>query len=441
MTTTLDIVLLVHDTASWADLAIRAIEHHTTVPYRLYIVDSASKEQKTLDMLAEAEKRGHTVIHLAENRSFSNGMNVGVSAGSSRFVALVNSDALVTENWDRALIQDASDKFTGLVGARSNYVAGAQGDPSWTGEPPFIAFVCVAFRRQVWDIVGPLDEENFTGFSSEDLDWSIRVKKAGLKLKVSGAYVLHAGSRTLTAQVGDAAARAANDAKYNRVLEEKWGRETVQNLTKMRGSGLIVSYHAEEHTRVKFMEHVLMLKRADGIGFNYLHVTRHHIASARNAAAKLAMDHNYDWLIQLDDDATFPSDLVRRLISHQKDIVTALAYQRKPPHWPCVFEIGPDGMMGAPMMGIEHTGLRKVDASGFHCSVTRTSVYRKLLEAGIKEFYGGFENKVGEDFAFSLNCKKAGIQIYCDTELIAGHIGDPINVDEGYVKAFRAQQG
>jgi GT2 family glycosyltransferase len=437
-----DIVMLVHDQAAWADLAIRAVEHHTRNAYRLIIVDMASVEPQTREMLAEAEERGHTVIHLAENRSFSHGVNVGVERGLSRFIVVLNDDALVTEGWDTALLQDASVKTVGLVGARSNYAAGAQGNPGFVGEPPFLVFVCVALRREVWNTVGPMDEENFDGFSGEDLDYSWRVRKAGYKLAVSNAYVLHAGSRTLAATTGNAEARARNDLKYAARLNDKWGKPWVTEHSKLQGRVLVMTYHAEEWTRVGFMGSLMGLKRSDGVTFSYHHLTRAPIHMARNMAADYAFDQGFDWLVQLDDDATFPSDLIRRLLSHQKDVVTALAYQRKPPHLSCVFEVGEDGLMGAPLEGIEHTGLRKVDVSGFHASAMRVStVIPKLRAAGIKHYYGGFDNKVGEDFAMCLNLKKVGVQVYCDTGLISGHIGEAIVVDEAYKRAFVARGG
>lgn len=431
----LDIVVLVHDQAGWADLCVRAVEHHTRNPYRLIIVDNASEEQKTRDFLATCKRRGHTVIHMPENRSFSNGVNAGINAGSSKFVCVLNDDAIVTEGWDGALMQDASEKTVGLVGARSNYASGAQSDPSFVGEPPFLVFVCVALRRDVWNAVGPMDEETFDGFSSEDLDYSWRVKKAGYKLKVSNAFVLHAGSRTLTAKQDV----SAHNRKYNARLVEKWGKDWAVEHTKMQGRGLVTTYHAEEWTRVEFMKHLMGLRKSDGIGFAYLQVCRFPIHAARQLAADYALDSGFDWWVQLDDDATFPDDVLSRLLSHQKDVVCALAYQRKPPYGACVFEIGEDGVMGSHMEDIERTGLRKVDVSGFHCSIMRTSVIKRLRDAGIRQYFGGFDNKVGEDFAMCLNLKKIGVQVYSDTELIAGHIGSATVVDEAYKKDWIAR--
>jgi GT2 family glycosyltransferase len=447
----LDIIMLVHDQAGWADLAIRAVESFTKNAYRLIIVDMASTTKMAEEVFERAEYEGHTVIHLAENRSFSNGVNVGVAAGSAKFICILNDDAIVTEGWDTAMLQDSLPKHIGMVGARSNYASGAQGDPSFVGQPPYLVFVCVALRRQIWDVVGPMDEVTFDGFSSEDIDYSWRVRKAGYELKVSNAFVLHAGSRTLGAVLGaymDPActitteARAKNDQKYNARLIDKWGKDFAIQHSRTKENGVVVTYHAEDWTRVEFLKNLIGLRRSDNVGFSYLQVTRTPIQMARMAAADYAIDTmGADWIVQLDDDATFPPDVLRRLLSHQKDVVCALAYQRKPPHLTCTFEVGDDGLLGKPLEGIEHTGLRRVDVSGFHCSIIRASVFKKLRAAGIKQYYGGFDNKVGEDFAMCLNLKKIGVQMYCDTELISGHIGASIVVDEAYKKSFLAQGG
>lgn len=433
----LDIVMLVHDKADWADLAIAAVERFTKNPYKLTIVDNASVELDTSRLFDRVRARGHRVIHLPVNKSFSNGVNIGVAAGSAKYIAILNDDAIVTEGWDGAIMTDCTPKNIGMVGARSNAVAGAQGDPSFIGEPPYLCFVCVCLRRDVWNAVGQLDEETFDGFSTEDIDYSWRVKKAGFHLKVSSAYVLHAGSRTLISSGLDL---GQNNSKYNARLMDKWGKEFAIENAKLQKRGLVTTYHAEEWTRVEFMKSLMGLRRSDGIGFEYLNVTRAPIHLARQLAADFATDGGFDWWVQLDDDATFPNDVLRQLLAPNLDVVCAIAYQRKVPYNICVFEMEPGGILGMPMKDIEHTGIRKVDASGFHCSVIKTSVIKKLREAGIKQYFGGFDNKLGEDFAFCMNLKKVGVQMYCNTDLISGHIGSAVIVDEAFKRDWLARQ-
>lgn len=456
MTPLVDIVMLVHDNAGWADLAVRAVEQFTKNPYRLVIVDSASQEAETRARFAEWRARGHTVIHLAQNRSFSNGVNVGVNAGSSKFIVVLNDDALVTEGWDTAMLQDANEKGVGLVGARSNYAAGAQGGAKCFGDPPFLVFVCVCLRREVWNAVGPMDEETFDGFSSEDLDYSWRVVKGGLRLKLSSAFVLHAGSRTLTKTLstGDAAstqlALAKNNQKYGLRLEEKWGKDWVREHSKLQQSVLVATYSPQETVYMDFAKACMALKQASGYEFTFYQHTRTPIHLARQLVCDYACNQGYDVLVQLDDDATFPPDLLPRLLGHNKEVVCALAYQRKPPYAAVAYELDADQLekgrtMGNNMEGIEHTGLRKVDVSGFHVSAVRMSVIKKMrafrsekFPEGIKEYWGGFE-RVGEDFHFALNLRRIGVPLYIDTDLIAGHIASPHVIGEDYKGWF--QQG
>lgn len=435
-----DIVVPVHNQGAWVDLCVRAVEYQTKLPYRLIIVDNASDEPATQQLLRSIRGRGHTVIQLPENRSFSNAINAGVAAGTAPNIVVLNDDALVTEGWDGALYQDLQNRDNGLVGAQSNYAAGLQGAPGAPNagaEPPFLVFVCVALRRIVWDTVGPMDEITFDGWSSEDLDYSWRVKKAGYRLKISSAYVLHAGSRTLAATVGDLSARAANDRKYNLRLKEKWGDAWLAEHMRTTPKMCVISFHYNDYCMVAFKDAMLGLKYAN-VPFGYHSVTRAPIDFARMKAADYALDNGYDRIVMLDDDSEFPPDLLQRFLRHDKDVVTALAYQRKAPHWPCIFQDGDDGQLyTTPMHDVERTGLRLVSRSGLHVSMIRTSVFAKMREAGIRTYFGGWDGKVGEDMAFSLNCKKIGVPIWCDTDLISPHLAGPTRIDAAYVAAYK----
>lgn len=447
-----DIVMLISQQATWADLAIRAVEHHTRHPYRLILVDQATTDPKLQAVLKSAHERGHTVIRMAENRSFSNGNNAGIRMGNAKFICILNDDTVVCEDWDAAMVQDASEKGVGLVGARTNYAAGPTADPSWRGEPPYMAFVCVMLRREVWDRVGPLDEENFTGFSCEDLDYCWRVRKHGFKLKVcERAYVLHAGSRSIVKHVSGGTkdvdlARSlynSHNEKYNRVLLDKWGKDWIEANTKLKQRILVATYSPQETVNLSFAAACLTLKQHDGYGFSFYNHRRTPIHLARQLVCDYALKQRFDVLVQLDDDATFPPDLLPRLVHHEKEVVCALAYQRRPPYAHVVYDLDEEKLKQGKVSGthvegnLEHTGLRKFDVSGFHVSAIRLSAIAKMKEAGITEYWGGFE-KCGEDFAFAANLKKVGIPLYVDTDTVVGHIAEAPVIDEGYRRDFLA---
>lgn len=460
-----DIVVLVHDRADWADLCVRSVEAFTKNPYRLIIVDMASQEQATKNVLREIKARGHMVVHLADNRSFSHGVNVGVRTGSSKHVIVLNDDAVVTEGWDSALLTDINQTQVGLVGARSNFAAGAQGGQKCHGDPPWLVFVCVCFKREHFEHVGGMDDVTFDGFSTEDIDFSWKIVKAGLKLKVSSAYVLHAGSRTLASvnAVGsDAAATqlalARNNEKYNARLFEKWGPDWVREHSKFLKRILVTTYSPQETVYMDFARACVSLKNTGGYEHSFFHHVRMPIHMAREAMLNFAHKQGFDVLVQLDDDATFPPDLLELLMRHEKPVVCALAYGRWAPYPTVAYRLDEDALahgktMGVNLEGIERTGLRKVDVSGFHVSAIRVPEVIKAFHAyrekdaagaekypeGIRQYYGGFDNKLGEDFAMCLNLRKVGIPIYVDTDLISGHIAKPHVIGEDYKQWF--QQG
>lgn len=452
----IDIVMLVHDCWEWADLSIRAVEHHTKNAYRLILVDMASVERQTREGLLEAEERGHTVVRLATNKSFSHGVNAGVKTGSAPNIVVLNDDAIVTDAWDTCFLDELASPDVGMVGARTNFALGAMGDSSFPRAlpAPFLVFVCVGLRRDTWEKIGPMDEENFDGFSCEDLDYSWRVRKAGLKLYVSGAFVFHAGSRTLAKAGVDASAetRAKHEQKYHNVLQRKWGMDWYENPANSAHMPkvLVCAYSATELVSATFMDCLLKMRSTE-YPWSFIHQRRTQIQMARNAVADYAVDNGFDYLVQLDDDATFPQNLIPHFINHGKDVVCALAYGRFPPYPQVAYElkdddfdkdgnptITKDGLKLRATIGIENTGLRRVDISGFHVSMMKTSVIRRLRATGLRAYYGGFDNKLGEDFAMCINLRKAGIDVWLDTNVPVGHLGQPVNVTKEYVQEFRA---
>lgn len=452
-----DIVILVHDRADWAELCVRAVEHFTKNSYRLIIVDMASQEAATKGLFELWRHAGHTVINLADNKSFSHGVNTGVRAGSAKHVIVLNDDAIVTEGWDSALLSDVNQTQVGMVGARSNFAAGAQGGQKCHGDPPWLVFVCVCFKREHFEHVMGMDDVTFDGFSTEDIDFSWKIVKAGLRLKVSSAYVLHAGSRTLAKQMaagGDAQATshalAKNNEKYNARLFEKWGKQWVSEHTKFLKRILVATFSPQETVYMDFARACMSLKQAGGYEFSFYHSVRRPIHIARQEVSDFACNNDFDVLVQLDDDSTFPADVLGQLVAHEKEVVAALAYQRGKPYAAVAYELDSDALaagktMGRNLEGMEGTGLRKVDVSGFHVSAIRTSVIKKMREhrcekhpEGIKRYWGGFD-ELGEDFAFALHLRHLGIPLYVDTNLVAGHIASPYVVGADYKMFF--QQG
>jgi GT2 family glycosyltransferase len=457
-----DVVIPYHGRYDWLSVCLTALARFSSNPLHVILVDNASPKDEEAAHLRGTEVAGGkfgtlgltlteinprmtiSTIRLGENKSFSHSVNAGVAHGTSKYVCVLNSDVVVTPGWDAVLLTHLADETVGLVGPRTNYASGVQGTADRL-PAPFLIFFCVAFRRATWDAVGPLDAETFCDWSGgEDLDYSWRVKEHGLSLVVADLFVHHGGSQTYRGTEVHPETQQAMHDRANLRLEKKWGpgsfaQRTATDRQKKVGIGLIMADRRLDYEYFRSM--IDLLQRCGSerrTPFYWCEVSRTSPGVARNMVAKWAVEHaaHLDYLLFVDDDMRFPPEFLSRLIGHDVDVVAGLAYKRKPPFGTVAYSWRNEGEGYAAFEGIEHQGLMKVDAVGFGGALMKVDVLRRMQKP-----YFDFNAKFGEDLGF---CKKAQdearAEIYVDTDLIMGHVGDPAVIDEAYVRAYRLGQ-
>lgn len=187
--------------------------------YELIVVDNNSSDgtQQFLAELASREPCLKVVLN-SENRGFSGGNNDALRIAQGDILVLLNNDTRVTDGWLNR-ISDVlnSDYSVGMVGPVTNsagneqniFISGTSPEEIisegilWTQNgvgDSFITdklcFFCVAFRRDLLETVGMLDENFGLGFYEDD-DYCLRVKNAGFLLKcLEDVFVYHHGSAT-----------------------------------------------------------------------------------------------------------------------------------------------------------------------------------------------------------------------------------------------------
>ena len=155
------------------------------------------------------------------------------------------------------------------------------------------------------------------------------------------------------------------------------------------------------------------------------------IDSVRNMIAKRALEGNYEYLLFLDDDMTFPPNLYFRLKARKKKIIGALAFKREPPFEPCVYK--KKGKYFYPFFPPK--GCVEVDAIGAAGLLIHTSVLKKIKYPWFETGYDEEGNHWSVDFDFCKKAKKAGFKIFCDSTIEMGHIGsNPIITKEHFLK-------
>ncbi len=209
----------------------------TGFKHSIIVVDNASRE--ALELPKSLQENQIQILRSESNKGFTGGNNLGiyyaVEKFNSDYVLLLNNDTTVDEEFLKELLKTAeSDPRTGMVASKIYFSKGnefhkesydkselgkvlwyAGGSIDWNHlaafhrgvdeidrgqfdeqtESDFATGCSVLVKREILEKVGTLDKRFFLYL--EDVDWSVRVTKAGYKIAFcpkSVVYHKNAGS-------------------------------------------------------------------------------------------------------------------------------------------------------------------------------------------------------------------------------------------------------
>jgi cellulose synthase/poly-beta-1,6-N-acetylglucosamine synthase-like glycosyltransferase len=154
------------------------------------------------------------------------------------------------------------------------------------------------------------------------------------------------------------------------------------------------------------------------------------IHRSRNTLAKVFLEHEAkpDYLLFVDSDMLFKADALEQLLLNHKDIVTGNAFSRAYPCKPVVgtFDMERPGRV-IHMLDYQKDALQPVDS----CGMAFTLISRRALEqVGPRPFdfifFPESDGELPEDSAFCWRAKQKGLQVWLDSRVQIGHIGDVV---------------
>jgi GT2 family glycosyltransferase len=208
------------------------------------IVDNGSADgtHEYLHRLAERDSR-FCLIRNDRNLGFAAAVNMGLAAARGDMLVALNNDTIVPPNALHRLLDHLEDRTVGLIGPVSNEASTeAEIDVSYRtyGEligaaeerarshagimldVPVLTMFCIAFRRDFWECIGPLDERFEIGLFEDD-DYCVRARNAGYGVVCAeDVLVHHFGEASLGALVPTGEHARLFEANRGR-FEEKWG--------------------------------------------------------------------------------------------------------------------------------------------------------------------------------------------------------------------------
>ena len=184
----------------------------------------------------------------------------------------------------------------------------------------------------------------------------------------------------------------------------------------------------EYSRRADFYDYIHMLEKPANSMMLFCHDRTP--ASSRNAIFEQALEHNCTHVLLIDDDMTFPSDALIRMLAHDKDIVSGLYLGRAYPHQPIIFtELDETGHAFFIYMEDELPELLPIEAAGFGFVLIKTNVIKKMERPWVR--LGEIDNTQWcDDIGFFFRAKPLGVKSFCDTTIRCGHIGTVVIVPQ-----------
>jgi GT2 family glycosyltransferase len=208
------IIIPVHNRADLTRQCLTALAEVTTdVEFEVIIVDNASTDE-TVDFLGQLAGDVQ-VIRNAANLGFAAACNQGARAARGRNLVFLNNDTIPQRGWLEALVEEVrTHPEVAVVGSKLLYPdgriqhAGVAFSRSmfapyhiyrqFPGDAPAVNYrrelqcvtaACMLIRRDVFEVVGGLDEGYRNGF--EDVDLCLKVGEAGWRIVYQPASVLY----------------------------------------------------------------------------------------------------------------------------------------------------------------------------------------------------------------------------------------------------------
>jgi len=270
------VILVNWNSGEFTMLCIESLLASTVVPNKIVVIDNASTDGAT-----ELIKENYPEITLIKNESnlgFTGANNIGIRyllGENVDYIWLLNNDTEVHPHCLESLLKEYEGKYdiaatTGKIlypnrkiiwygGSIFNYwpltvshrgaMEEDHGQYDQAEDVPFISGCCMMGRRKAFEKVGLFDD-NFFAYS-EDFDWCIRAKSAGLRLRyVPQAILYHKVSASLHKNRGKVTGGTSSPFgiyltyKNKLLIIRKHSSNPIQFLTAILSYGFSSTYYA-----------------------------------------------------------------------------------------------------------------------------------------------------------------------------------------------------
>tara|TARA_Y100000310_G_C20692725_1_gene823394 strand:- start:2536 stop:4029 length:1494 start_codon:yes stop_codon:yes gene_type:complete len=438
------------------------------------IVINNNSPDNTLEMLKAFPDV--KVITNEMNKSFSVSINQGVNESTGEFVLPLNNDTYFFQNWLEEMLETFTDKKVAVVGAKLLFPDGKiqhAGLACYKNKQPFhvfwgempseknniqveypaVTFACALIRRKVFEELQGLSLEYPDG-NYEDVDFCLRAREKGYKIVYNPKVVLYhleAGTKKLDLT------RAQDTIRKNlKIYKDKWEKRSeslfavdqrifpkilvgcptyykyeyclekyakiVKNLMYPNYDILLIDNSPDEEYMEKIQDVGLKVEQTP-----YRKKARDRIVESRNLLKKRTLKGNYDYMFSLEQDVIPEPDILKKLLSHDKKIISGFYFSPQKlmngdvAIKPIIFKFHKkEGKWGTCRMLTKDETWSDELMNIAYCGVGCLLVHKDVLEKVTFRYKD--DKDATDDKYFCYDARKADFEIWADASVKCKHL-------------------
>jgi len=442
----------------------------TTDPadYILHFMDNGSDGDQAGFVIPFCRENGIECkyTYARENLGYINAVNNAYGKVDTEFSLTTHNDVTFTKWWLRNMMRKFDNKQVAAVGPLITYCMGQQQVATGMQTLGYkVKFLLGLFLMARQSAINEVKDKLNGGLwwlnpvyglgDKEELEFSKQITDLGYKLAIARDVVIgHEGEKTFIDTLGSKEAFSKYQDDKMKLLVSRIGQEAVDYLFKYelekQPRVLIGVMTRTNYVHTYFMMSFVGIYAHTPVFKQLLHIPRGHVAESRNLIIETALkDENITHVCFIDDDMRFEADTLTKMLMHEVDFCTGVAYQRAEPYMICLFKKDDVNKVVFPLEAID-IGMVPIDACGGYFLLVTTDTLRKMEEPWFrygdtslgyndKEANGKIGKGIGEDVYFGIKATLSGAKGYADSDLEIKHIGYEQLVGKEQFFAFKKE--
>lgn len=254
----IEIIIPTYNNWEYMGPCLNSILMHRSTPGLAHITIINNGHEESIPAMVRAGLPEVTVLHPGKNLGWEGGLKYGLEKTTAPYVIFMNDDTYVPASsamWMWQLINHFSDAKVAAVGPSSNVVMGMQNifisSTVNICEVNFLIGFCMMVRREALEKVGGVDDS--LPYHGDDLDLSIRFRKAGYKLIMDrSVFIYHHGFKTGGREFGNEWNSVEMTEKTNKHLIKKHGLKSFWETINQPKGEYRVPYDTETDVVAKY---------------------------------------------------------------------------------------------------------------------------------------------------------------------------------------------